>query len=132
MQGPPDNIPRFDYPVLPCSGSRRDTGCGGSPELAADRATPIPNSADRRISVPQPKALYSYPLLVIHTNEKYWFPVAGREKPRYAHATGTLVVPETYLTRPRDWPPDDLVILGREPTAEEIDRSAALGILPSR
>lgn len=89
-------------------------------------------SADRISTLPQPKALYSYPLLVIHTNEKYWFPIAGRGEPRYAHATGTLVVPETYLSRPHDWPPDDLEILEREPTAEEIDRSAALGILPPR
>lgn len=88
------------------------------------------NSEGQISLVPHPKDRFSHPLVVVHTDKEFRYMLAGEREPRWASTTGTFAVLNLNLDPTNKHLPDDLVILDREPTVQEIEMAVASGILP--
>lgn len=81
--------------------------------------------------IPHPKDRFSYSVVAAHTNKTYRYRIVEGKQVRYADATGTFAAFENDLRPDRDGVPNDLVILDRAPTPEEIELAVASGRLPA-
>lgn len=88
------------------------------------------NSEGKLSLVPHPKDRFSHPLVVVHTDKEYRYALASEREPRWASTTGTFAVLDLNLGPTNKDLPDDLVVLEREPTVQEIEMAVACGILP--
>jgi len=88
------------------------------------------NSGGELSLTPHPKDRFSHPLVVVHTDKEYRYTLASEREPRWASTTGTFAVFNLDLHSFNRDLPDDLVILDREPTVQEIEMAVASGILP--